>query len=206
MAGGARGKEISSNNGTSGALETPHKQFPHQNRSWRSSISRCHHEGRYKKVQILRALSDAVGDCEFYPVAYKKGSTKDEFLIRNAKFTRQKFFDHKLRIPFGKEKRLPLTVKLGVGNYESGHIHPTERINVAIQRQFKRLESTENISAIMNLDELSKLPELEDICVILRNKLTLDAICKMIAQNKEIVKTIRGIRLSKNGIITLSSL
>ncbi|CAD7081855.1 unnamed protein product [Hermetia illucens] len=176
------------------------------NASYTWHLIDVHHRGMYSKADILDAFFNIIGDSEFYPVGYKEGRVTDMFIVRGCKEAIQKLFHRELSLRMPDHKLVNLNISLNAAQYSSGQIFPQKVLEKIVERQFKRLETTDQISNVLNLQQIGNFAEAADIIINLGSKPALELLCKVIAQNHNILNTINGLNLIKNNITDPSPL
>lgn len=142
------------------------------NASYTWHLIDVHHRGMYSKADILDAFFNIIGDSEFYPVGYKvsvpqpqvnisimsiclqEGRVTDMFIVRGCKEAIQKLFHRELSLRMPDHKLVYLNISLNAAQYSSGQIFPQKVLEKIVERQFKRLETTDQISNVLNLQQI----------------------------------------------------
>lgn len=95
-----------------------------------------------------------------------------------------------------------------MAQFKLGQIYPSKKYSKAISERMQQLILCEGVNNVLNLDRFSCLPELEQICVNLANKMSLQLLFTLLEtmnNNQKIFERINGLRLSNNNICTLES-
>lgn len=145
---------------------------------------------------------EIVSDSEFFPVSYTVSKQEDYFLIRLCRIAISKLFATRLCLHIGSET-IPLSIKFQVAQFKLGQIYPSKKMLRACTARFQSLITCEGVTKVLNLDNFSTSPELEDIVVNLANKQSLALLCTTLEHNQEILENINGLRLSNNQINNL---
>ncbi|XP_031637468.1 nuclear RNA export factor 2 [Contarinia nasturtii] len=168
-----------------------------------------HHERRFSKRQLLEKLFEVVGESEFFPIAYTESKLSDYFLIRLCRTAIEKLFHESLRLSFGNQLIVYLTIKFQVAQFKLGQIYPSKKYTKAINDCLQRMIICENEPNVLDLDRFSTHTEFKHICVNLANKMSLQLLFTTLDNlqtNNKIFDKVNGIRLTNNSIRTLDPL
>lgn len=99
---------------------------------------------------------------------------------------------------------LYLTMKMCVAKFLKDHIYPPEKMLQACMDRFNDLIELDGVTRVLNLDHLSASPELNEIIINLGNFGALELLVTTLNQNKELLSSINGLKLSNNNIKKLT--
>ncbi|KAL1374665.1 hypothetical protein pipiens_004854 [Culex pipiens pipiens] len=165
-----------------------------------------HHDGKFKKDEILEGFFTLISTEDFYPVAYRQHTNIDFFLVRLCSKALVKLFDKNLKLAMaGSQDPVKLTVKLNAAKFAQGQIHPPTKLFAAVA------ERSENavmygFSNLLNLDNFRKHSEFEELCVFLGNRAHLELVCSSINRLEEVRTKVNAIKLTNNSIAHISPL
>ncbi|XP_036339922.1 nuclear RNA export factor 2-like isoform X2 [Rhagoletis pomonella] len=161
--------------------------------------------GRDGIQETLDAIFDAVEGEELFPVAYRRGSKEDRFLVRQCKAAINKLFEQNLRIQLSDASFVNLQVQFNVGDFKFGQISPHAKLTEAINRLFTCMERINGVSGILNLSRFNAQTEFFDLIVNLGNRTVLETVCNLIYRNEKF-RLVNGFNLSENGITSVAPL
>ncbi|EAT42411.1 AAEL006050-PA [Aedes aegypti] len=165
-----------------------------------------HHDGKYRKEEILDALFTVISTDDFYPVAYREHTNIDYFLVRLCSKALVKLFDKNLKLPMpGSSDPLKLTVKLNIAKYIQGQIYPNGKIFSAVAERCDNA-GLYGFSNMLNLDCFRNHGDFEELSVFLGNRAHLELVCSSINRLDEIRAKINAIKLTNNSIAHISPL
>ncbi|XP_053952894.1 nuclear RNA export factor 2 [Anastrepha ludens] len=168
-----------------------------------------HHNGKRRGrdgiQEILDAIFDVVEGEELFPVAYRRGSKEDRFLVRQCKAAIKKLFEHNLRIQLSDASFVQLQVQFNVGDFKFGQISPHAKLTEVINRLYTCMEHFNGVSGILNLCRFNAQPEFFDLIINLGNRAVLEIICNLIHRNEKF-RLVNGLNLRDNCITTLAPL
>ncbi|XP_073839253.1 nuclear RNA export factor 2 isoform X2 [Musca autumnalis] len=156
------------------------------------------------KQDLLNALYEAVEGEELYPVAYRRSSYEDRFLVRQCQPALDKLFEKNLRIVMPNGNTIQLQVQLNVAEFKYGQISPINQITKTLNKLYDRMDSLDGERGVLDLSRFGQHSELFDVIVNLGNRSVLERIFDLIYRNDERFRHIHGIVLRDNGITTMS--
>ena len=127
-------------------------------------------------------------------------------MVRQCKAALDKLFKQNLTIQLSDSSFANLQVQLYVADFKVGQISPSAKIEHALTNSFDHLERFKDDDGILNLTNFSKNRFLWDMVVNLGNRSVLEKICDSIYRNDDRFRTINGILLAQNAIISVAPL
>ncbi|XP_020714770.1 nuclear RNA export factor 2 isoform X2 [Ceratitis capitata] len=175
---------------------------------WHQIIVQHHGKicGRDGVQEILDAIFAVVEGEEFFPIAYRRGSKEDRFLVRQCKAAINKLFEQNLLIQLADASFVQLQMQFNVGEFKFGQISPHTKLTEALNRLYTCMERINGVEGILNLCRFNSNPEFVDLVVNMGNRGVFDTICNLIYRNDEKFRLVNGLILSDNCITTLAPL
>uniref|UniRef100_A0AAG5CMI4 NTF2 domain-containing protein n=1 Tax=Anopheles atroparvus TaxID=41427 RepID=A0AAG5CMI4_ANOAO len=157
-----------------------------------------HHDSICSKQKILEMLFNNFPLDDIFPVAYRRHANVDFFLVRMCSQAVGKLFDDGLKLKSG-QLELAISIRLGAAKFLNGQIFPRSTIAEAVQERCNNAQLY-GMANVLNLDNFSTHPRLEELCINLGNRPQFESVCSAISQNMSDNQRINTLRLSNNGI------
>jgi len=124
----------------------------------------------------------------------------DTMLVRNCKAAIDKLFKQRLSINLKGGASIPISIQLGVAQYQRHQITPTFHIARVVTRLMKQLIQRDGVDGLLNLDNFGSHPEFKNLVVSLGNPSILMNVCQVIHNDDNERFRLNGFILSNNRI------
>uniref|UniRef100_A0A336LR24 CSON010968 protein n=1 Tax=Culicoides sonorensis TaxID=179676 RepID=A0A336LR24_CULSO len=164
-----------------------------------------HHNGRFSKREIIRALFTLIRTHEFFPIGYRTYDTYDSFLLAASdRGGIEQLFARNLRLKVH-DTELYISVQLGAGTIMAGQVHPKTQI-ILMLRELLEEASLHGNNQCLNIDGFERHPELAEVCVSFLNNYHFTTLIKAMIENEDGMAVIKSIRFSNCGIVRIDPL
>lgn len=159
-----------------------------------------HHEGLYRKAQILKQFTKYLNEHDFFPVAYHSEPKTDTFYVRMSRESMDILFANCLKMVMQDGRSIHLTININVANFVQGQITAKRKIEEIVTIQLARKEyDLVNGYIFMNFN--SFFDKFIDIYISLSNEYALQLLLNEVARITN--NDVNGIKLNSNGIRSL---
>lgn len=164
-----------------------------------------HHNGKFKKKDILASLFALVRMQELFPIGYREYLLHDVFLLTS--YDRagiEVLFNKNLKLRI-QDTEVCISVQLGAGQLQMGQVHPKAQIILVCQELLENATLHGN-DHCMNMENFEKHQALMEISISFANNFHLMTVIKaLIEQPIHSIQPIKGIKFANCGIEKIDS-
>lgn len=135
---------------------------------------------------------------------FQQAKNEDYFFFRLCRAAVAKLFKNGLKIQMQDGEQLFLTLRMCVAKYILGQIYPSVKMLRACMDRFNDLIEIDGVTRVLNLDNLAASPELNEVTINLGNRTAMEMLISTLNNNKELLSSINGLKLSNNNINKLA--